>query len=313
MNSHELKARLAERMEPLALALMATPPTMRTREELRFGRKGALAVRIAGPKRGTWQDYSGSAGGDALDLIQYARRCDAREAFQWARQWLGEPGGAIHPPHAPNPPPPAATPAAGEWSLATARSLWREALPARGTLAEKYLFARGLALPDDAPLRFHPRAWRNKDCGPPGPAMLAMMTDPETGAAVGVHCTYIAPGGAGKAPGDRPKVMLGKAGVIKLAPIEGAALGLGEGIETCLAVAQRAGWAPIWAATSAGGIARFPILAGVEALTVFADADLPGMTAAQHAAQRWQEAGRLARICAPPAGDWHDALRECGA
>jgi hypothetical protein len=313
MNSHELKARLAARMEPLALALMATPPTMRTRDELRFGRKGDLAVRITGPKRGTWQDYSGSAGGDALDLIQHARRCDAREAFQWARQWLGMPGGTIHPPHAPNPPLPAATPAAGEWSLATARRLWREALPARGTLAEKYLAARGLALPDDAPLRFHPRAWRNKDCGPPGPAMLALMTDPETGAAVGVHCTYIAPGGAGKAPGDRPKVMLGKAGVIKLAPIEGATLGLGEGIETCLAVAQRAGWAPIWAATSAGGIARFPILAGVEAITIYADADLPGMTAAQHAAQRWQEAGRVARICAPPAGDWHDALRECGA
>jgi hypothetical protein len=312
MTIHELKARLAERMEPLALALMATPPTMRAREELRFGRKGALAVRISGPKRGTWQDYSGNAGGDALDLIRHARCCDAREAFQWARQWLGEPGGAIHPPYAPNPPRPAASPAAGEWSLATARSLWREALPARGTLAERYLAARGLALPDDAPLRFHPRAWRNKDCGPPGPAMLALMTAPETGAAVGVHCTYIAPGGAGKAPGDRPKVMLGKAGVIKLAPIEGAALGVGEGIETCLAVAQRAGWVPIWAATSAGGIARFPVIAGVEALTIFADADPPGMTAAKHAAQRWGEAGRKARICAPPAGDWHDALRGCG-
>jgi hypothetical protein len=313
MMIHELKARLAERMEPLALALMATPPTTRTREELRFGRKGAMAVRIAGRKRGTWQDFSGSAGGDAIDLIRHARRCDAREAFAWARAWLGEPPAkAMHPPPPPIAPPPSDARPAGTGSLETARRLWREALPARGTLAETYLAARGLALPDDGPLRFHPRAWRNKDCGAPGPAMLALMTAPETGAAVGVHCTYIAPGGAGKAPGDRPKVMFGRAGVIKLAQIEGAALGVGEGIETCLAVAQRAGWAPIWAATSAGGIARFPILAGVEALTIFADADAPGMTAAQHAAQRWREAGRVARICAPPAGDWHDALRECG-
>ena len=309
----ELKARLAERMEPLALALMAAPPTTRTRKELRFGRKGALAVHISGPRCGRWQDYSGNAGGDALDLIRHARRCDTREAFQWAREWLGDPRAAICPPSAPNPPRPAASPPIGEWSLQTASDLWRNALPARGTLAETYLAARGLALPDDSPLRFHPSAWRNRDCGPPGPAMLALMTAPETGAAVGVHCTYIAPGGAGKALGGRPRMMFGRAGVIRLAPIEGATLGIAEGIETALAVAQRAGWVPIWGATSAGGIARFPVIAGVESLTVFADADPPGMTAARQAAQRWGEAGRMARICAPPAGDWDDALRGCGA
>lgn len=313
MMIHELKARLAERMEPLALALMATPPSMRTRGELRFGRKGALAVRIAGPKRGTWQDFSGSAGGDAIDLIRHARRCDAREAFAWARAWLGEPPAkAMHPPPPPIAPPPSDIRPAGEWSLATARRLWREALPARGTLAEKYLSARGLALPDDAPLRFHPRAWRNRDCGPPGPAMLALMTSPDTAEPVGVHVTYLRADGSGKADGDRVKVMLGGAGVIRLAQIEGSELGVAEGIETALAVAQRAGWRPVWAATSAGAVARFPIMASVEALTLFADADAPGMTAAHHAAKRWRDAGRVARICAPPAGDWHDCLRGAG-
>ena len=29
----------------------------------------------------------------------------------------------------------------------------------------------------------------------------------------------------------------------------------------------------MWAALSAGGIARFPVLAGIEALTIFADHD----------------------------------------
>jgi len=309
MTIHELKAELAARMEPLALALLPEPPTTKTRHELRFGAKGALAVRIAGAKRGTFCDYAAGAKGDALAFVAHARQCPPREAFQWARQWLG---GACPPPPAPNPPMPAASPAEKAWSMQTARNLWRDALPAKGSLAETYLAARGLALPATAPLAFHPRAWRNKDSGAPGPAMLALMTCPDTAEPVGVHVTYLRPDGSGKADGDRVKVMLGRAGVIRLAQIEGSELGVAEGIETALAVAQRAGWHPVWAATSAGGVARFPIIPSVEALTLFADADAPGMTAAQHAAKRWREAGRVARICAPPAGDWHDALRECG-
>jgi hypothetical protein len=310
MTIHELKAELAARMEPLALALLPEPPTTKTRHELRFGAKGALAVRIAGAKRGTFCDYAAGAKGDALAFIAHARQCPPREAFQWARQWLG---GACPPPPAPNPPMPAASPAERAWSLQTARNLWHEALPAKGSLAETYLAARGLALPATAPLAFHPRAWRNKEHGPPCPAMLALMTEPETGAPVGVHVTYLARDGVGKAPGTRAKVMLGKAGLIRLASIEGAGLGLAEGIETALAVMQRAGWAPVWAATSAGAVARFPILPAVECLTVFGDADPPGMSAARQAAQRWRDAGKQARICAPPAGDWDDALRGCRA
>ena len=308
MTIHELKARLAERMEPLALALMATPPTMRTREELRFGRKGALAVRVAGPKRGTFCDYSGSAKGDALSLIQYARQCEPREAFRWARAWLGVAPSSYTPPLPPKRPTPTASPPESG-TIDLARRLWAEGLPARGTLAEKYLASRGLALEDAAPIRFHPRAWRNKNYGPPGPAMLALMACAETAEPVGTHCTYLAPDGSAKAEGERVKVMLGKAGVIRLAPIEGPALGIAEGIETALAVMQRAGWRPVWAATCAGAVSRFPIIPGAESLAIFADADPPGMAAARQAAQRWRNAGKAARIIAPPSGDWDDALK----
>jgi hypothetical protein len=30
----------------------------------------------------------------------------------------------------------------------------------------------------DAPLRFHPSAWHNRDYGPPDPAMVALTTEP---------------------------------------------------------------------------------------------------------------------------------------
>jgi len=97
--------------------------------------------------------------------------------------------------------------------------------------------------------------------------------------------------------------------VIRLAPLEGPALGIAEGIETALAVMQRAGWRPVWAATCAGAVGRFPIVPGAASLAIFADADPPGMAAARQAAQRWRNAGKAARIIAPPSGDWDDALK----
>ena len=97
--------------------------------------------------------------------------------------------------------------------------------------------------------------------------------------------------------------MLGKAGVIRLSPDDQVAWGLGitEGIEDALAVLL-SGWSPVWAATSAGSISRFPILAGIESLTLFADADAPGIAAAEACAERWLAEGRDVNIAAALGG-----------
>jgi putative DNA primase/helicase len=99
--------------------------------------------------------------------------------------------------------------------------------------------------------------------------------------------------------------------VVRLAPDEevGHGLGLAEGIETALAVAQGFGWRPVWAATSAGAVRTFPVLPGIECLTVFADADDPGIEAARASCRKWAAAGREAVLLAPPDGDWNDAAR----
>jgi hypothetical protein len=107
--------------------------------------------------------------------------------------------------------------------------------------------------------------------------------------------------------------MLGHAGVVRLVPDAEVTLGLGlaEGVETGLAVMQGFGWRPVWAAGSAGAIKDFPVLRGIEALTVFADADDggAGMAAARACAARWAAAGRDARIAAAPRDrDFNDAL-----
>ena len=179
-----------------------------------------------------------------------------------------------------------------------------------GTLAETYLASRGLKWPTDTPLRFHPACPRGRERLP---AMLAEMTDPLTGEFCGTHRTFIEPDGSGKIRHGSAKMMLGRAGTIRLTPDEDVTTGLGicEGIETGLSLIQRAKWQPIWACCSAGGIAKFPVLDGIEHLTIFADADDSGvgLRAAESCARRWREAGREVEITLPPIGkDWLDAL-----
>ena len=314
----DINQRLAPRMLDLTRALGLGEPSSRSRDAVRFRSRGSLSIQVSGPKCGQWFDFEAGLGGDPLGLIAHIHRSAMREAFKWALNWLGE---GRPPPTSQAAKPPAAGPVAplqavaaantgSEWALRQAEKLWADGVPPKGTLAEAYLNGRGLLLPDEAPLRFHPRAWRNSATGPHGPAMLARMTDPLSGKACGLHVTYIRPDGSGKASGERPKIMLGHSGVIRLVPDAEVTLGLGlaEGIETALAVMQRAGWYPVWAATSAGAIRRFPVLPGLESLTVFADQDGPGMEAARDCCHRWAAAGGEAQLMAPPIGDWDDAL-----
>jgi len=198
--------------------------------------------------------------------------------------------------------------------------LWREGRDPRGTIAETYLAARALSLPDevaDRVLRFHPACPFRIEDGTIMrlPAMLALFRDIATDQPCGVHRTALKSDGSGKAdlPGlGNAKKMLGRASgaAIKLSPDAEvtAGLGIGEGIETSLAI-YSADWRPIWALGSAGAIRTFPVLPGIESLTIFADADPAGLEVGKVCGERWQDAGRKCRIIIPPQDgqDWNDA------
>jgi putative DNA primase/helicase len=66
---------------------------------------------------------------------------------------------------------------------------------------------------------------------------------------------------------------------------------IGEGIETCMA-ARAFGLRPAWALGSAGAIAAFPVLAGIECLTLLAEHDEASARAIQSCGNRWHAAGR---------------------
>lgn len=176
------------------------------------------------------------------------------------------------------------------------------------------LASRGLDLPPECAgsvIRFHP-ALRFE--GATAPAMVALFRDIRTDAPCGIHRTFYDPEGR-----KLGRKMLGRAAgaAIKLDADEDVLEGLtiGEGIETCLA-ARQLGFKPCWALGSAGAIAAFPVLPGIEALTLLLEDDKLGANAraAETCAARWLDAGREVFTVRPlDGGDVNDALRRVAA
>jgi hypothetical protein len=190
-------------------------------------------------------------------------------------------------------------------------------MPIAGTDGEAYLASRGIALeetPDRAGLRFHPAC----PYGRLGttPAIVARFTDIITNTARGIHRRAVL-------AGTEPKTMsLGPVGgaVVRLWPDDAVEQGLiiGEGVETVLAAATRIEHRgtllqPAWACGSAGTLEAFPVLPGVYALTILADADGSGrgQDAAERCAERWANAGREVTILTPRdlGFDFNDVVR----
>jgi hypothetical protein len=193
----------------------------------------------------------------------------------------------------------------------TWQETWRTAVPARGSPIERWLKERGIDPArldlDRLPLRWAPRCPLAKGTAP---AMLAMMTDPMTNEEVGVHRTFLTADGKAKAFGENSRRIVGHAGIIRLSADEDVAEGLGisEGIENGLAV-MAAGWQPIWACGSLGMLTAFPVLPGIEWLTIFADPKPHEIEGARTCATRWSAAGREAVVRMPGLrGDWNDVL-----
>lgn len=181
---------------------------------------------------------------------------------------------------------------------------WRTCRPVDpSSPAGRYLSGRACALPPaDGDLRWHPAA-RHWPTGTSWPAMVGLITDAVTARPTSLHMTFLRPNGTGKAPIDRPKLYLPghskSHGVVRLWPDEEATAGLlvGEGIETALSGARA--FAPAWACLDAANLASFPVLPGIEALTVAVDDDPAGRRAAGLCASRWSSAGHEARLWVP--------------
>lgn len=181
--------------------------------------------------------------------------------------------------------------------------IWRHSYNLAGTAGESYLTRRGIVL-DDVPnfgsLRWHPRCpWERGTA----PCILTRFTDAITGEPRGIWRRPI--------DGGKPKTLgIMRGCVIRIWPDEDVTTGLalGEGVETTLFAATRLTHRntllrPAWAAGSAGNLETFPVLAGIEALTLLVDHDVSGtgQKAARACGKRWRDAGRDVTLLMPDA------------
>lgn len=310
----ELARDLGRRAPDLARWLLGEPTTS-TAYKFRYRNKGSLVIVVGGPEAGTFFDHDPPASsreceaGDALNLIAHIQGVTLREAYKQGLEFLG-----ITPEESAR--------REGEdqtkkQKIERALQIWTEGRKIEGTIAEKYLRGRGITCALSGDLKFHPECY-NSETKTRMPAMLALMRDisDERDIACGIHRTWLARDGSGKANVPTPKKMYGRSknAVIKLTPNDEITYGLGltEGIETGLSLIS-ANYRGIWVAGSAGAIKGFPILGGVESLTIFADNDLgeTGINSARICANRWKHSGRETRIIYPrnAGSDWNDVAR----
>ena len=183
----------------------------------------------------------------------------------------------------------------------SALKVWAEGVDPRGTPAEAYLQSRRLELDESVSgevLRYHPRLR----------AMLALFRNILTNEPQAVSRTFF-----DHRLQKRDRKFMGPVGgaAIKLDADEDVLGGLhvGEGIETCLA-ARMLGLRPSWALGSASAIAAFPVLSGVECLTLLREHDEANRCAADACAANWTAAGREAFNIRPIAGkDLNDSIK----
>jgi hypothetical protein len=164
-------------------------------------------------------------------------------------------------------------------------------VPIAGTIAEEYLRAPNLlalyrrielplSVPHGQPVEAEPR----------GVMRTALTSD---GRKIG-RMAYGSVGGCAVKLSDDADVTM--------------SLTIGEGLESTLAGLLK-GFSPAWALGSDGGIRKFPVLSGVEALTILGEDDDANRRAVAECARRWLAADReVFRASSTAGGDMNDGL-----
>jgi Toprim domain len=313
-----LRADVRAYAEHIAIALLGDPSD-RSGAELRFGRRGSLAVTIAGPKAGLWHDFESKTGGDMLALIQREQRCDFVRACEIASEILAR--SYAEPPRTQSP----HNEPSEQDKRRSALELFKEAQPFGGTMAASYLRETRRIDLDVLPgldhiLRFHPCCpFKPKQFRP---CLLALWRDIVTDKARAILRIAIADD-------------LTKLGMLSLGSTTGAAmkispdsevtqgLCIAEGLETALSammIEHRGAWLwPMWALGGTSGLLSFPVLPGIECLTIVVDRDPinpktgkpPGEDFAAVCARRRLAAGReVIRLTPKTIGqDFNDIIR----
>lgn len=279
----------------------------------------SLFVRLTGPEfgrgaAGKWTDAATGEHGDLLDLIAANRKLDTLSAtLDEARAFLQQPRPEPQAWVKPDPAP--------QGSPEPARRLWAIAQPIHGTVAATYLRSRGITnLRNCGSLRFHPRCWCRGDPDEPAdhvrdawPALIASVRD-GAGKLTGVHRTWLALDGSGKAPVSTQRRALGHLlGHGVRFGVADDVVAAGEGIETMLSLRQVTPTLPVVAALSANHLAALKLPSTLRRLYLVRDDDPAGRGAVETLSAKAEDAGIEARVLEASLDDLNDDLRLLGS
>jgi hypothetical protein len=262
-------------------------------------------------KKQIWNCRGCGEAGDVIALVRHLDRVDFPKAVETlagvAPDRHGRPARYIHSA------PPKRAASEPDDGQAIALRTWTESRPIAGTLGERYLREhRRLALDEDLShcVRFHALTpWQDGDDLLRVPCLIAVYRSVDGDEIVAIQKTRLAPDGSKIGRKMRGPV---KDAAIKIDRDEEVTYGVtvGEGLETVLS-ARALGFRPAWALGSAGAIETFPVLAGIDALTILAETGARSESAVKTCGARWRGAGREVIVTRSRFGsDINDAIRE---
>ena len=236
---------------------------------------GSCVIPLTGNYAGCFHDFDTGDSGGPLKTLEHATGLSGRALFDYAAGLVGLASPKTKPLR--TTPPIRGQSKKGDEIQREIAFILSHTGPIAGTQAEIFLRQRGLENPCCPDLLFHADLahWPTAT-GFPG--MVAIVRD-GSGNPIGIHRTWLALDGSGKAPIDKNRMMLGNVagGTVRLVPLgDSTALGLGEGIETTLAVGPACAGLPLWSALSAGNLEQVVVPDQVRTVILFVDHDLSG-------------------------------------
>jgi len=184
-----------------------------------------------------------------------------------------------------------------------ARMEWRNAGPVSGTPADLYLASRGISGSLPGTIRFArlPR-WYDDDGrqGPRIPAMVSLCQDVD-GNATGIQRLFL--GSSGRKYGyGSPRLCLGqiRGGALRLGP-EAGVLTLCEGVEDGLSLMRMFPGSSVWVALGSANLPHVALPPVTHRVIIGADADGPGLAAADEARVAFEARGLEVEIIQPRA------------
>jgi len=261
----------------------------------------SLFVRLAAPGVvGKWNDAATGEHGDLLDMIQASCGLpDLRSAMAEAERFLG---------CSPEPPPRPVSFGKKSSNTEIARRLYTSSRPLAGTLGEAYLNKRGIVLREGmGALRFHPRAWF--DAKTYRPAIIVGVHD-NAGRLTGINRMFL-----DKNANLIERRALGELNghAARIGPINARHLLVGEGLESTLSFTVTHPGQALAATLSSAHMAAFAIPSGVSRLTIAADNDPAGRSAAARLRARAIESGNGVEVHYPRLEDFNDDLVGAGS